>query len=105
MTTETNELTTDPNNAGELVTDLGSYSAMLTEYLESQKWIGPPDAPLVFHLKKLCQQLDVAGFDAKAAHASAYLQAFTRLDQRRPDAKPAGEGVHPDQTSIFDHID
>lgn len=91
----------DDNNASE-----ETYSAMLADYLDGQGWIGPADLPLVFHLKKLCAQLDRDGLD-KAAHSAAYLQAFTRLDKRRPGAQPgpADDGGIPGQTNIFDFLD
>jgi len=83
--------------------DLGGYADMFEEYLGGSKWIGPAETPLVFHLRKLCRQLDAEGLD-KAAMSSAYLQAFSRLDKRRPGAPPAGDGFGP-QSSIFDELD
>ena len=81
-----------------------SYTEMLEQYVGGQDWIGPAELPLVFHLRKLCAQLDADGLD-KAALASAYLQAFSRLDKRRPGAPQPPEGWHPNQTTIFDEID
>ena len=83
--------------------DLGTYSEMFAEYVAASPWISAADAPLVFHLRKLCVQLDSTP-DAPAAVSSAYLQAFSRLDKRRPGA-PTGGASDPDQTSIFDHLD
>lgn len=83
--------------------DLGTYSEMFAEYVAASPWITPAESPLVFHLRKLCVQLD-ANPDAPAAVSSAYLQAFSRLDKRRPGAPSSGP-TDPDQTSIFDHLD
>lgn len=80
------------------------YVKMIEEYIETQDWIGPAELPLVFHLRQLCQQLDAGGLD-KAAQSSAYIQAFSRLDRRRPGAPPPVPGDLPGQTSIFDHMD
>jgi hypothetical protein len=79
---------------------------MFEEYLAGQDWIGPPEVPLVFHLKRLCAQLDRDPL-APAAVSSAYLQAFSRLDRRRPGAVVPGDGLTPAgaQRSIFDPID
>lgn len=83
---------------------LGDYSAMFLDYLAGQDWITPADAPLVFHLKKLCAHLDAKGLD-NAAMSSAYLKAFNVLESRRPKPKGAGaDEPHPDQTSIFDEL-
>lgn len=87
---------------GEEQKDSTGYAEMLAEYEQTATWIGPADLPLVFHLRKLCAQLDAAGLD-KAALSSAYLQAFSRLDKRRPGAKP--DHTDPHQTSIFDELD
>lgn len=81
-----------------------TYAGMLAEYLGGATWIGPSELPLVFHLRKLCRQLDADGLD-KAALASAYLQAFARLDKRRPGAPPPVPGDLPGQGSIFDELD
>ena len=83
--------------------DSSGYTEMIEEYVKGSTWIGPAELPLVFHLRQLCRQLDNNGLD-KAALASAYLQAFSRLDRRRPDAKPI-PGDLPGQSSIFDHIE
>ena len=85
---------------------LPSYLEMFEDYLAGQDWIGPAETPLVFHLKRLCQQLDRDPL-APAAVSSAYLQAFSRLDRRRPGAQPAGDGLIPAgaQRSIFDEMD
>ena len=80
-----------------------TYSDMFAEYLDEQHWITPAHLPLVFHLRKLCAQLDDGGLE-KAALASAYLQAFSRLDRHRPDARPT-PGDLPGQGSIFDELD
>lgn len=100
-------MTTDsapiPENAAENAENgLGEYSAMIEDYVENAKWITPAELPLVFHLRKLCRELDNGGLK-NAALASAYLQAFSRLDKRRPDA-PAIPGDLPGQTSIFDEL-
>lgn len=87
--------------------DLGTYGAMMDEYLQAQRhWIGPAQQPLVFHMRKLCQKLD-ANPDAPASLSSAYLQAFRRLDLQRPgNTQPAGSaGDLPGQGSIFDELD
>lgn len=81
-----------------------SYARMFQEYLDGQKWIGPAEVPLVFHLRRLCQQLDATP-DAPAAVSSAYLQAFSRLDRRRPGGSPGGALDDPNQTSIYDHLE
>lgn len=83
-----------------------SYGAMFAEYVAGQKWIGPTDLPLVFHLRRLCAQLDRDPL-APAAVSSAYLQAFSRLDRRRPGAQQPGDGLLPPgaQPSIFDPMD
>lgn len=81
-----------------------SYTTMFREYLAGQKWIGAAEVPLVFHLRRLCQQLD-ASPDAPAAVSSAYLQAFSRLDRRRPGGSPGGALDDPAQTSIYDHME
>lgn len=81
-----------------------TYAEMFEEYVAGQSWIGPADLPLVFHLRQLCTQLDSGGLD-KASQSSAYLQAFSRLDRRRPDAPKPPEGWHPDQSTIFDEMD
>ena len=86
---------------------LGTYAAMLDQYLRDQKhWIGPAQTPLVFHLRKIGAQLDERP-DAPASLSSAYLQAFHRLDRQRPGATaPAGAaGDLPGQGSIFDELD
>lgn len=82
---------------------LPAYLAMFREYIEGQDWIGPAERPLVFHLERLCIQLD-ANPAAPAAVSSAYLQAFSRLDRRRPGGAP-GPAEDPAQTSIFDELD
>lgn len=85
-----------------------SYVDMFREYLADQDWIGAADRPFVFHVRKICQQLDQAGSDAKPALASSYLQALSRLDRRRP-APASGYGgtepVDPAQRSIYDELD
>lgn len=86
-----------------VVDDLGGYAEMFEGYLEGSKWIGPAELPLVFHLRKLCRQLDSAGLD-KAAMSSAYLQAFARLDKRRPGAVDAGDGLGPQLGFTFDEM-
>lgn len=82
-----------------------TYSEMFTEYLARQRWITAAEAPLVFHIRQLCNRLDQAGPDGTAAMSSAYLQAFSRLDRRRPGASSDGSLTDPQQTSIYDHID
>lgn len=87
--------------------DLGTYDAMFATYRHEQRhWIGPAQAPLVFHIAKLCRKLD-ADPDAPASLSSAYLQAIQRLDRQRPgNTQPAGAaGDLPGQGSIFDELD
>lgn len=84
--------------------DFGGYVEMLAQYEAEQKWIKPADLPLVFHLRQLCTQLDSAGLN-NAALAGAYLQAFARLDKRRPGASAPVPGDLPGQGSIFDELD
>ncbi len=84
--------------------DLGGYKEMFEDYVSASPWIKSAELPLVFHLRKLCRQLDAEGLD-KASLASAYLQAFSRLDKRRPGAAPTlSDGMGP-QTSIFDELE
>ena len=83
---------------------LGGYAEMFEEYRSASPWIGPAELPLVFHLRKLCRQLDASGLD-KAAMSSAYLQAFARLDKRRPGAAgDAGDGLGPQLGFTFDEM-
>lgn len=87
---------------------LPSYLGMFREYVAGQRWITPAHTPLVFHLERLCRQLD-ANPDAPAAVSSAYLQAFTRLEKMRPGSTLAGngDGLTPPgaQRSIFDEME
>ena len=90
--------------------EVETYSEMFDAYIFEQDWIGPADQPFVFHVRQLCRQLDsrvAAGAEVKAATWSAYLQAMTRLDRRRPDPTPSGDGLVPEgaQPSIFDTMD
>lgn len=88
--------------------EVTTYSGMFSEYLSEQAWISIVDKPLVFHLRRLCTQLDTLeteGKDIKAALSSSYLQAFERLDKRRPGAPSSHSSGDPDQTSIFDHLE
>lgn len=83
-----------------------TYSEMLDVYLSESEWISSADQPLVFHLRRLCKQMDdleAKGADVKAALSSTYNQTFERLDRRRP--RREGEPTDPAQTSIFDHIE
>ena len=82
---------------------LGGYAEMFEEYVAGSPWITPAELPLVFHLRKLCRQLDASGLD-KAAMSSAYLQAFARLDKRRPGAVDAGDGLGPQLGFTFDEM-
>lgn len=84
---------------------VGGYVEMFEAYLETQAWVTPAELPLVFHVRQLCAALDAADASATAAMSSAYLQAFTRLDRRRPGSGPGGALTDPAQTSIYDHID
>lgn len=101
MTTDNDPIDTD--NAESVSDNVGMYSAMIDDYVAGADWITPAEMPLVFHLRKLCQELDNGGLK-NAALASAYLQAFSRLDKRRPDA-PRIPGDLPGQTSIFDELE
>lgn len=80
-----------------------TYVAAFAEYLDEQEWITAAEKMYVLHIKKLCARLD-AEADAPAALNSAYLQALSRLDRRRPAPHPA-PGSDDDQTDIFDFID
>lgn len=85
-----------------------TYVEMFDEYLSEQDWITSAERPLVFHARKLCQQLDsaiAADDQTLAAKDGAYLQAVNNLAKRKPGAaKPAGGGADPipGQTSILD---
>lgn len=101
----TEESAPNPDDHGTISDDLGDYGAMLAEYLEGQPWARAAEhLPLVFHLRKIGRALDAAGPDATAAMSSSYLQAFYRLDKRRPGATPPTEEERG-QTSIFDELD
>lgn len=85
-----------------------TYVGMFDQYVTSLGETQPADRPLIFHARKLCQQLDKM-IDGKgstdAAKDSAYLQAVERLHKRltnvpgRPDPE-GGKGV-PGQVSLF----
>lgn len=89
-----------------------TYEAMFTEYVQTLGAIDPSDRPLIFHARKLCQQLDKM-IDTKgsteAAKDSAYLQAVERLNKRlksvpgAPDPE-GGKGV-PGQEPLFGYHD
>lgn len=83
-----------------------TYLSMFREWVQESTWIGPAERPLVFHLERLCKQLDRDPL-APAAVSSAYLQAFSRLDRRRPGATDPGDGLVPPgaQRSIFEEMD
>lgn len=95
-----------PENPAE---SLGTYSGMFAQYLDSQTWAkGAEHMLFVFHVRKVCQQLDAGGLE-KAAMSGAYLNAIKGLEARRPGAKPtpdaAGDGGTGEQSTIFDHMD
>lgn len=85
-----------------------TYSGMFGAYVDGADWLRPDDQPLVFHVRKLCQQLDKAlerGESVNAAKDSAYLQAIERLNKRRPAAGGGAGGTDPNQTDVFDFLD
>lgn len=102
-----NETTTTETD--ETTEKMPTYSEMFAEYVAAEDWIKPAD-PLVFHLRKLCavldKQLSNTG-EATGPMNTAYLQALTRLDRKRPGASPgpSGGGELPGQSSIFDELD
>ncbi len=90
--------------AGKLTT----YSEMFSEYVQAEStWLKSSD-PLVFHLRKLCgvldQQLKTDG-EATGPMNTAYLQALTRLERKRPTGPAPSGGPLEGQTSIFDELD
>lgn len=89
-----------------------TYVSMFADYVKAATWIQPADAPLVFHARKVCQQLDRQIRNegvTQAAKDSAYLQAVERLNKRRPGV-PAGPARDTSrdplegQGSIFDEL-
>lgn len=85
-----------------------TYVGMFDQYTASLTKIAPSDRPLIFHARKLCQQLDKM-IDGKgsteAAKDSAYLQAIERLHKRLsnvpgPPDPENGKGV-PGQEPLF----
>lgn len=84
-----------------------TYSQMFEEWSAGETWIVPAD-PLVFHLKKLCAVLDAQlakSGEATGPMNTAYLQALTRLERKRPGATPPPGGEQlAGQTSIFDEM-
>jgi len=84
-----------------------TYAGMFAAYVDGADWLRPDDQPLVFHVRKLCHQLDKAlerDGSVNAAKDSAYLQAIERLNKRRPSPSGAG-GADPNQTDVFDFLD
>lgn len=90
-----------------------TYEAMFTEYVQSLGTIDPKDRPLIFHARKLCQQLDTMIHNkgaTEAAKDSAYLQAVERLDKRLkavpgPPDPEGGRGVAGQQDLFEFHED
>lgn len=99
MTNDTNENETTPT----------TYVEMLDQYVKSQEWIGPGEAPLVFHARKLAAQLDAqieGDGSTLAAKDSAYLQAIERLNKRRGGTVTVSTtGEMPGQSDVFDFLD
>ncbi len=81
-----------------------TYLEMFEEYLAESEWARDLAHKLVvFHVRKLCRQLDDGGID-KAAMSGAYLNAVKELEKRRPGARPPVPGDLPGQGSIFDEL-
>lgn len=106
---ESEEISGNPPAGGG--SGVGTYAEMFAEYLTQQAWATRPEHMLfVFHVRKVCEQLDNGGLE-KAAMSGAYLNAIKGLEQRRPGAKPnpapasTGEDDDGEQTTIFDHMD
>lgn len=78
---------------------------MFEEWVSENAWAARY-TPLVFHLRKVCATLDAQHRDKGEATGpanTAYLQALTRLEAKRPGATPEPGGQQLDgQTSIFD---
>lgn len=101
---------TDPAE-GEQITDpesLTTYADMLRAYVASQSWITAAELPLVFHARKIAEQLDAAldaGGKVDAAKDSAYLQVIERLNKRRPTTTvPAEPSELEGQTDLFEFL-
>lgn len=89
-----------------------TYVGMFDQYVTSLGTINAADRPLIFHARKLCQQLDtmiVGKGSTDAAKDSAYLQAVERLHRRisnvpgAPDPE-GGKGVEG-QKPLFEFKD
>lgn len=98
--TETAQDETEP-------TEADTYVAMFDTYVQGMGKIDPNDRPLIFHARKICQQLDkqigIKGV-TEAAKDSAYLQAVERLNKRRATPTgPSGPKQIEGQTDIFDY--
>lgn len=66
-----------------------TYVAMFDQYVQTLTKIAPADRPLIFHARKICQQLDrqiEEGGSTLAAKDGAYLQAVERLNKRLTNA-------------------
>lgn len=79
--------------------EIPTYSAQVSAYLAAQDWIGPAEALFAHHVRALAAKMDA---DPTAALHSAYLQAISRLDARRPTARGGAEAM-PGQSDIFDY--
>lgn len=105
--------TTDPDPSpppDDPIEAADTYVGMFAEYVESLGEIEPADRPLIFHARKICQQLDkqIAKDGATlAAKDGAYLQAVERLNKRLsgPAPVPPGGPQVPGQTGIFDYLE
>lgn len=101
--TETDQTTT---------TQPDTYVAMFDQYVADLGAVAPADRPLIFHVRKLCQQLDKL-LDGKgstdAAKDGAYLQATNQLHKRltnapAPHDPEGGKGV-AGQDPLFGYLD
>ncbi|MEJ7633246.1 hypothetical protein [Aeromicrobium sp.] len=84
-----------------------TYAAMFDTYTATLGGVPASHQPLIFHVRKLCQQLDkqISGKGStEAAKDSAYLQAVERLHKRlTPVTSPTpGPPSMPGQTDIFE---
>ena len=79
--------------------DIPTYSDQVAEYLAAAQWMRPADALFAHHVRALAARMDN---EPTAALHSAYLQAISRLDARRPDNTG---GELPGQTGLFDYVD
>lgn len=81
------------------IDDIPSYSAQVADYLAEQTWISGKDKLFAHHVRALAARMDN---EPTAALHSAYLQAISRLDARRPDNTG---GEMPGQTGILDFME